>query len=100
MDLFFDAGLPNLTQHHVAARSYIIPSFRQQLLALQLGNSYVEILILGGWSRNCYCRMTSGGLYEVSWGGGIGLQSEEWGFGTSPRMMGGPWDSSCHPLTL
>jgi hypothetical protein len=77
MDSFFDAGSPNLTGDRVAARSYMIPLFGRRLLAPQLGNGCVEILILGGWSRNRCCRMTSGGLREVSWGGGIGSLSED-----------------------
>jgi hypothetical protein len=77
VDPFFDAGSANLTWDPVAARSYMIPSFGRRLLAPQLGNGCVELLILDGWSRNRCCRTTSGGLREVSWGGGIGSLSEE-----------------------
>jgi hypothetical protein len=77
VDSSFDAGSPNLTRDRVAAHSHMISSFRRRLPTPQLGNGCFEILILGGWSRNRCCRMTSGGLHEVSWGGGIGLLSEE-----------------------
>jgi hypothetical protein len=77
VDSVFDAGSPNLTRDRVATRSYMISSFGWRLLAPQVGNGCVEILILGGWSRSRCCRTTSGGLHEVLWGGGIGSLSEE-----------------------
>jgi hypothetical protein len=48
VDSSFDARSPNPTWDYIAAYSYMIPSFGWQLLAPQLGNGCVDILLLGG----------------------------------------------------